>query len=129
MVGYIVLYLIALWLVRYFVFSNMMNHIIQMFLAIFSVVISGLGALISSPLRRLIVQHQAREYLSYYFMDSEIVHWLADSFFISTVILFLAIAIEMTVGLSFFFSALFVSMPSIITIVVMIALLYVMIRI
>lgn len=128
-IGYMVLYLVSLWVVRYIVFSSAMNDIIQMFISIFSVVISGLGALVSSPFRRLMVQHQAREYLTNYFMDSRIAHWLADSFFIATVILFLAVAIEMTVGLSFFFSALFVSFPSIVTIIIMLVLLYAMIRI
>lgn len=126
-VGYMVLYLVSLWVVRYVIFTNAMSGIIQMFVSIFSVVVSGLGALVTSPLRRLIVQHQAREYLTNYFMDSRITHWLADSFFIATVILFLAVAIEMTVGLSFFFSALFIGFPSIVTIIVMFVLLYAMI--
>lgn len=128
MVGYIVLYLVAMWFVRYVVFTDLMNEIIQMFIAIFSVVFAGLGAVFNSPLRRIITQNMASEYLRNYLLDSRIVHWLADSFFVSTVILFLAVAIEMTVGLTYFFTVLLTGFPAIITIIIMIVLLYFIIR-
>ena len=128
MVGYIVLYLVAMWFVRYVVFTDRMNEIIQMFIAIFSVVFAGLGAVFNSPLRRIVTQNMASEYLRNYLLDSRIVHWLADSFFVSAVILFLAVAIEMIVGLTYFFTVLMVGFPAIITIIIMIALLYFMIR-
>jgi len=127
-VGYIILYLIGIWIVRYIIFTDRMSEIIQMFIAVFSVVFAGLGAVLSSPIRRIITQRMASNYLRDYLLNSRIIHWLADSFFITTVILFLAVAIEMTVGLPYFFTAVVVGAPSIITMIIMVALLYFMIR-
>lgn len=128
LVGYIVLYLVSMWFVRYVIFTDRMNDIIQMFISIFAVVFSGLGAVFSSPLRRIISEHLTRNYLRNYLMESRVMHWLADSFFISTVILFLAIAIEMSVGLPYFFTVVSAGFPTLITIIVMIGLLYYMVR-
>ena len=127
-VGYVILYLLGIWVVRYIVFTDRMSEIVQMFIAIFSVVCAGLGAVFTSPIRRVITQHMASEYLRDYFLNSRIVHWLADSFFISAVILFIAIAIEMTVGLPYFFAVVVAGAPAIISLIVMALLLYFMIR-
>lgn len=128
LMGYIVLYLTSMWLVRYVIFTDRMNDIIQMFISIFAVVFAGLGAVFASPLRRIISEHLTRNYLRNYLMESRVMHWLADSFFISTVILFLAIAIEMSVGLLYFFTVVIAGFPTLITIIIMIGLLYYMVR-
>ena len=128
-IGYIVIYLMAMWFIRYVVFTDRMNEIIQMFIAIFAVVFAGLGAVFSSPIRGILVQHMASEYLRNYFLNSRIMHWLADSFFISTVILFLAVAIEMSVVLPYFFTAVLAGIPAIISMIVIVAIMYYMIRI
>ena len=127
-IGYIVLYLIGIWAVRNIIFTERMSEIIQMFIAISSVVFAGAGAILTSPFRGMITQRMAGEYLRNYFLNSRIVHWLADSFFISAAILFAAVAIEMSVGLPFFFTVAMAGAPSIISIIVMLILLYNMIR-
>ena len=127
--GYMVVYLIAMWVVRHVIFTNLMNEIIRMFISIFSVVIGGLGALFSTPLRRVITERMTRNFLTEYLTNSRVVRWLADAFFITTVILFLAIAIEMSVGLPYFFGVLVAGFPTIIALIIMLALLYYMIRI
>jgi hypothetical protein len=128
-VGYIVLYLIGMWVVRYIVFTNVMNEIIRTFVSILSVVIAGVGAIFVSPLRRLITRRAMNEYVRNYFLDSRPVHWLADSFFISAVILFIAVALEITVGLPVFFTVFLAGIPAIITMICMIVGLYFIIRI
>lgn len=128
-IGYIVLYLIGMWIVRYIVFTNVMNEIIRTFVSIFSVVIAGVGAIFASPLRRLINRRAMNEYVRNYFMDSRPVHWLADSFFISAVILFIAVALEITVGLPTFFTMFLAGIPALITLVCMIVGLYFIIRV
>lgn len=128
-IGYIVLYLISMWFVRYIVFSSRMNDILQMFIAIFSVVFAGLGAAFSTPLRNIVMRYLSSDFLRNYLAETRIVRWLADSFFISTVILFLAVAIEMTVGLPYFFSAVVAGLPAVIVLVVTIVLMYIIFRI
>ncbi|WP_026657813.1 hypothetical protein [Butyrivibrio sp. AC2005] len=128
LLGYIFLYLFAMWVVRHIIFTSLMNDIIRMFVSIFFVVTGGLGALVASPLRRIFTERMARSYLNDYLMNSRIVRWLADAFFIATFILFLAAAIEMAVGLPYFFTAVVAGFPAIITIIIMLALLYYMIR-
>ena len=127
-IGYIVLYLVGMWVVRYIIFTNAMNEIIRTFVSIFSVVIAGVGAVFNSPLRRIISQRAMNSYVRDYLMDSRPVHWLADSFFISAVILFIAVAIEMTIGLQAFFAMFLAGIPALITLICMIALLFFMIR-
>ena len=62
-VGYVVLYLISMWFVRNIVFSDKTAEILQMFIAIFSVVMGGLGAVFASPLRRIITRSIAQQVL------------------------------------------------------------------
>lgn len=128
-IGYIVLYLIAMWIVRYIIFSSKMNDIIKMFISIVSVIAGGFGALFSTPLRRIIAEHMASQVLRDFVFHSRVVQWLANSFFITCVILFLAISIEMTVGLPYFFAVVLAGFPAIITLVLTIACLYFIIRI
>lgn len=128
-IGYIVLYLISMWVVRYIVFSDKMNEIVKMFISIFSVVIGGFGALFSSPIRRVVAERFASEALRNYLMNSRIIQWLANSFFISASILFIAVAIEMTVGLPFFFAVVLAGFPAIITLILMIVGLYCIVRV
>ncbi len=124
MLGYIFFYLLAMWLVRHIIFTSMMSDIVRMFVSIFFVVTGGLGALVASPLRRIISERMARNYLNDYLMNSRMVRWLADAFFIATVILFLAVAIEMTVGLPYFFTAFVAGVPALITLIIMVAIIY-----
>lgn len=128
-IGYVVLYLIAMWVVRYIIFSSKMNDIIKMFISIVSVIAGGFGALFSTPLRRIIAEHIASKVLQDFIFHSRVVQWLANSFFITCVILFLAISIEMTVGLPYFFAVVLAGFPAIITLLLMIACLYFIIRI
>lgn len=128
-IGYVVLYLIAMWVVRYIIFSTKMNDIIKMFISIVSVIAGGFGALFSTPLRRIIAEHIASQVLQDFIFHSRVVQWLANSFFITCVILFLAISIEMTVGLPYFFAVVLAGFPAIITLLLMIACLYFIIRI
>ena len=65
-----------------------------MFIAIFSVVMGGLGAVFASPLRRIITRSMGQQVLRDNLLNSRPVQWLAGSFFITTVILFLAVVIE-----------------------------------
>lgn len=128
-IGYAVLYLIAMWVVRYIIFSSKMNDIIKMFISIVSVIAGGFGALFSTPLRRIIAEYIASQVLQDFIFHSRVVQWLANSFFITCVILFLAISIEMTVGLPYFFAVVLAGFPAIITLLLMIACLYFIIRI
>lgn len=128
-IGYIVLYLIAMWIVRYIIFSSKMNDIIKMFISIVSVIAGGLGALFSTPLRRIIAEHIASQVLREFVFHSRVVRWLANSFFITCVILFLAISIEMTVGLPYFFAVILAGFPAIIMLGLMMACLYLIIRV
>lgn len=130
LVGYIVLYLVGMWIVRHIIFTSLMNEILRMSISIFVVVLGGLGAmLMASPLRWVISERMARNFLTEYLTNSRVVRWLGDAFFITSVILFLAIAIEIAVGLPYFFSVVVVGVPTIITIIVMLALIYYIIRI
>ncbi len=127
--GYIVLYLISMWFVRFIVFSTRMNEILRMFIAIFSVVFAGLGAAFSTPLRNIVMRVFSSEFLRNYLEQSRIIHWLADSFFIATAILFLSVAIEMTVGLPYFFTVVVAGLPAVIVLVVTIVLMYIIFRV
>ena len=129
LVGYVALYLIGMWVVRYLLFTNAMNQIVRTFVSIFSVVAGGVGAIFSTPLRRLISRRAMNNYVRDYFMDSRPVRWLADSFFISSAILFIAVAIEITIGLPTFFAMFLAGIPAIITLICMVAALYFMMRI
>ncbi len=125
--GYIVLYLISMWVVRNIVFSDRTGEILQMFIAIFSVVIGGLGAVFDSPLRRVITRSTAQQVLRDNLLNSRPVRWLANAFYITTLILFLAVAIEMTVGLPYFFTVVVASFPAIITMILMLVGIYILI--
>lgn len=127
-VGYVALYLIGMWVVRYLLFTNAMNEIIRTFISIFSVIIAGVGAIFNSPLRRIIRRRAMNDYVRDYLMDSRPVHWLADAFFITTAILFIAVAIEITIGLPVFFSVFLTGIPALIILICMIAALYFMIH-
>lgn len=127
--GNVALYLIGMWIVRYVLFTNVMNEIVRTFVSIIAVVISGVGAVFASPLRRIIAQRAMNNYLRDYLMNSRVVHWFADAFFITAVILFLAVAIEMTIGLPVFFASFVAGFPTIITLLIMIVLMYYIIRI
>lgn len=118
-IGYIVLYLVSMWFVRNIVFSDKTGEILQMFIAIFSVVMGGLGAVFASPLRRIITRSMAQQVLRDNLLNSRPVQWLASSFFITTVILFLAVVIEMTVGLTYFFTVIVAGFPAILTMILM----------
>lgn len=122
--GYIVLYLISMWVVRYIVFSDETGEILKMFIAIFSVVMGGLGAVFESPLRRIITGTLARQVLRENLLNSRPVQWLANAFYITTVILFLAVMIEMTVGLPYFFTAVIAGFPAIISMIIMLVCVY-----
>ena len=119
LIGYIVLYLVSIWFVRNVVFSDKTGEILQMFIAIFSVVLGGLGAVFATPLRRIITRSMAQQVLRENLLNSRPVQWLAGSFFITTVILFLAVVIEMTVGLTYFFTVIVVGFPAILTMILM----------
>lgn len=125
--GYIGLYLISMWIVRNIVFSDKTGEILQMFIAIFSVVMGGLGAVFSSPLRRIISRSMTQQVLRDNLFNSRPVQWLANSFFITTAILFLAVVIEMTMGLSYFFTVVVAGAPAIITMVLMLVGMYLLI--
>lgn len=125
--GYIVLYLISMWVVRNIVFSDKTGEILQMFIAIFSVVMGGLGAVFASPLRRVITRSMAQQVLRENLLNSRPVQWLANAFYITTVILFLAVAIEMTMGLPYFFAVVVGGFPAIITMILMLGGIYVLI--
>lgn len=126
--GYMILYLFSMWVVRDVIFTERTNAIIRTFLAIFTLVCAGMGAAFASPLGGIITSHFTSEYLTNYMMNSRIVHWLADSFFISAAILFVAVALEMTVGLPYLLSGLVGIIPSVITLAVMVFLIYYMFR-
>lgn len=125
--GYIVLYLISMWVVRNILFSDKTGEVLKMFIAIFSVVMGGLGAVFASPLRRVITRSMAQQALRENLFNSRPVQWLANSFFITTAILFLAIVIEMTIGLPYFFTAVVGSLPAIITMILMLGGMYALI--
>lgn len=125
--GYIVLYLISMWLVRNIVFSDKTGEILQMFIAIFSVVMGGLGAVFASPLRRVIARSMAQQVLRENLLNSRPVQWLANAFYITTVILFLTVVIEMTMGLPYFFTVVVGGLPAIITMILMLRGIYVLI--
>ena len=122
--GYLVLYLISMWIVRNIVFSDITGDVLQMFIAVFSVVIGGLGAVFASPVGRMLTGDNARHILVDNLLNSRLVQWLANSFYITTVILFIAVAIEMTVGLTYFFTALIAGLPAIIITIVIIIIIY-----
>lgn len=126
--GYIALYLVSMWVVRYIVFSERTAEVLKMFLAIFSAVLGGLGAVFSSPLRRIITRQEANQVLRENFLNSRPIHWLANSFYITTAILFLAVAIEMIVGLQYFFTAVVASVPVIIVMILMLVGVYFLIQ-
>lgn len=123
-IGYIVLYLVSMWFVRNIVFSDKTGEILQMFIAIFSVVMGGLGAVFASPLRRIITKSMVQQVLRENLLNSRPVQWLASSFFITTVILFLAVMIEMTVGLAYFFTAIVTGFPAVLTMILMLVGMY-----
>ena len=123
-VGYVVLYLVSMWIVRNIVFSDKTNEILQMFIAIFSAVLGGLGAVFASPLRRVITRSMAQQVLRENLLNSRPVQWLANSFYITTLILFLAVTIEMTVGLPYFFTSVVAGFPAIITLILMLVGMY-----
>lgn len=123
-VGYVVLYLMAIWLVRNIVFSDKTGEILQMFIAIFTVVMGGLGAVYESPLRRVITRSMAQQVLRENLLNSRPIQWLANAFFITTMILFLAVVIEMTMGLPYFFTVLVAGFPAIITMILMLVGMY-----
>ncbi len=125
--GYVFLYLVSMWVVRNIVFSDKTGEILQMFIAIFSVVMGGLGAVFASPLRRVITRSMAQQVLRENLLNSRPVQWLANAFYITTVILFLAIVIEMTIGLSYFFTVVVGGFPAIITMILMLGGIYVLI--
>lgn len=125
--SYMVLYLTAMWIVRNIVFSDRTGEILQMFIAIFSVVMGGLGAVFASPLRRVITRSIAQQVLRDNLLNSRPVQWLANAFYITTIILFLAIAIEMTIGLPYFFTVVVAGFPAIITMILMLLGLYILI--
>lgn len=116
---YIVLYLISMWVVRNVVFSDKTGEILQMFIAIFSVVMGGLGAVFTSPLKRVITRSMAQQVLRENLLNSRPIQWLANAFYITTVILFLSVAIEMTMGLPYFFTVVVGGSPAIITLILM----------
>lgn len=128
-IGYIVLYLIAMWVVRYIIFSSKMNEIIKMFISIMSIIVGGFGAFFSTPLRGRIAEHIASQVLRDFVFHSRVVQWLANSFFITCMILFLAISVEMTIGLPHFFAVVLAGFPAIITLVLMMAGLFLIIRV
>lgn len=128
-IQYTVLFITGIWVTRSLIFSERMNEILKMFVAVFSVVCAGIGTVFMSPIRRVITQNMATEYLKKYVLNSRMVQWLADSFVISAAILFLIIAIEMTVGISSFLAVILTGVPSIISLVVTLLLLYIMIKI
>ena len=66
------------------------------------------------------VQQVLRENL----LNSRPVQWLASSFFITTVILFLAVMIEMTVGLAYFFTVIVTGFPAVLTMILMLVGMY-----
>ena len=123
-VGYVVLYLISMWVVRNIVFSDKTGEILQMFIAIFSVVMGGLGAVFASPLRRIITRSMAQQVLRENLLNSRPVQWFANAFFITTLILFLAVVIEMTMGLPYFFTVVVAGFPAIITMILMLVGMY-----
>lgn len=125
--GYIVLYLISMRVVRNIVFSDKTGEILQMFIAIFSVVMGGLGAVFASPLRRIITRSMVQQVLRENLFNSRPVQWLANAFYITTVILFLAVAIEMTMGLTYFFTVVVTGFPAIITMILMLIGIYILI--
>lgn len=127
-IGYIALYVISLYVVRRIVYTETMNDIIRVFVSIFSVVVAMLGAVISTPIRRLLASVNVRNYLINYLLGSRVIHWLADSFFISSVILFLCVAIEISVGLPYFFTTMIAGTPTIITMVTMLFFIYLLIK-
>ena len=127
--GYIVLYLISMWVVRNIVFSDKTGEILQMFIAIFSVVIGGLGAVFASPLRRVITRSMAQQVLRENLLNSRPVQWLANAFYITTIILFLAVVIEMTIGLPYFFAVAVAGFPAIITMILMLVGIYFLIMV
>ena len=110
---------VSMWFVRNIVFLDKTGEILQMFIAIFSVVLGGLGAVFASPLRRIITRTMTQRVLRDNLLNSRPVQWLASSFFITTVILFLAVVIEMTVGLTYFFSVIVAGFPAILTMILM----------
>ena len=127
--AYVIIYLLALSLVRTIIFSGRINEILRVFIAIFTSVVAGLFALVSVPLRGVIAASSINTYLRDYLLDSRIVHWLADSFFVATVILFLTVAIQMTVGINNFFDYYFKQLPfQLIGIGIMIGLMVYMVR-
>ncbi len=117
--GYVVLYLISMWFVRNIVFSDKTGEILQIFIAIFSVVMGGIGAVFASPLRRIITRSMAQQVLRENLLNSRPIQWLASAFFITTVILFLAVVIEMTVGLTYFFTVIIAGFPAILNMILM----------
>ena len=117
--GYVVLYLVSMWFVRNIVFSDKTGDILQMFIAVFSVVMGGLGAVFASPLRRIITGSMAQQVLRDNLLNSRPVQWLANAFYITTIILFLAVIIEMTIGLPYFFTVVVAGTPAIITMILM----------
>lgn len=125
--SYMVLYLVAMWVVRNIVFSARTGDILQMFIAIFSVVMGGLGAVFASPLRRIITRGMAQQVLRENLLNSRPVQWMANAFYITALILFLAVAIEMTVGLTYFFSVVVAGLPAIITMILMLIGVYILI--
>ena len=90
-----------------------------MFIAVFSVVMGGLGAVFASPLRRIITGSMAQQVLRDNLLNSRPVQWLANAFYITTIILFLAVIIEMTIGLPYFFTVVVAGTPAIITMILM----------
>lgn len=125
--SYLVLYLISMWIVRNIIFSDKTGEILKMFIAIAAVVLGGLGAVFSSPLRRIITRNNAQQVLRDNFLNSRPVQWLSNAFYITMVILFLAIAIEMTVGLAYFFTVVVAGFPAIIMMIIMLIGIYVLI--
>ena len=66
-----------------------------------------------------LTRSMAQQVLRDNLLNSRPVQWLAGSFFITTVILFLAVVIEMTVGLTYFFTVIVAGFPAILTMILM----------
>ena len=104
-----------------------MSEIIRIFFSVFSILLAGFGMLLNGPIRRFLTRRRVENYLIEYFLNSRIAHWLANSFFVSIVILFLIIAFEHAIGINLLFNSILAGLPSIITLVIMVGLVIAMI--
>ena len=123
--AYMLVYIFSLWLVRAIIFTDKMNQIIRFFIALITAIISGLGAvnLFGGRFSRNTINNA----LSSSVLNNTFMGWFGDAFIVSAIILFIIVAVGLTVGIAYFIVLLKYAMPFIGCCVIMLIGFYIMI--